>query len=236
MIWLHEVHRVQGRSEDAFERTVRDDWLPALARAADARLLYFLRHAHGTGASYRVVTLTALREPTAWAGLADAVDAGPLRSLAEKLDGLRHDVEGKILVPLPWSRDALPDWAAIPTEPQAHAAAVFMEDTVWPDPQQLERYVSAAGQHYAAEMDQRRREKRAILAIEGAFRTAFGTGRRREIVLWQRIEQPRALVPLVTNEVPEEFRRPGTWMHDALALRDQWESRLLRSATWSPLA
>jgi hypothetical protein len=24
-------------------------------------------------------------------------------------------------------------------------------------------------------------------------------------------------------------------MHDALAVRDQWESRLLRSAAWSPL-
>jgi hypothetical protein len=28
---------------------------------------------------------------------------------------------------------------------------------------------------------------------------------------------------------------PGTWMHDALDVRDDWESRLLRSAPWSPL-
>jgi hypothetical protein len=27
---------------------------------------------------------------------------------------------------------------------------------------------------------------------------------------------------------------PGTWMHDALEVRDDWESRLLRSTTWSP--
>ena len=41
---------------------------------------------------------------------------------------------------------------------------------------------------------------------------------------------------LLTREVPPELTRPGTWMHDALALRDQWQSRLLRTTRWSPLA
>jgi hypothetical protein len=39
----------------------------------------------------------------------------------------------------------------------------------------------------------------------------------------------------LTREVPAERRGPGTWMNDALAYRDQWESRLLRTAAWSPL-
>jgi hypothetical protein len=30
------------------------------------------------------------------------------------------------------------------------------------------------------------------------------------------------------------MRQPGTFMHDALELRDQWESRLLRTSRWSP--
>jgi len=30
-------------------------------------------------------------------------------------------------------------------------------------------------------------------------------------------------------------KEPGTWMHDALEVRDDWQSRLLRSANWSPL-
>jgi hypothetical protein len=30
------------------------------------------------------------------------------------------------------------------------------------------------------------------------------------------------------------MRAPGTWMHDALQLRDRWESKLLRTTTWSP--
>ena len=36
--------------------------------------------------------------------------------------------------------------------------------------------------------------------------------------------------------IPAEHRAPGTWMHDALQVRDDWESRLLRTSTWSPLA
>jgi hypothetical protein len=84
-------------------------------------------------------------------------------------------------------------------------------------------------------MDDYARAGTAILRVEAAFRTAFGSGRRREVVLWQRIVQPKALVPLLTREVPERLRAPGSWMHDALALRDQWESRLLRALPWSPL-
>jgi hypothetical protein len=31
------------------------------------------------------------------------------------------------------------------------------------------------------------------------------------------------------------MKQPGTFMHDALDVRDQWESRLLRTSSWSPL-
>ena len=55
------------------------------------------------------------------------------------------------------------------------------------------------------------------------------------MVLWQRVTRTKALVPLFGREVPVEYSVPGTWMHDALELRDQWESRLLRTAKWSPL-
>ena len=54
-------------------------------------------------------------------------------------------------------------------------------------------------------------------------------------MLWQKLVQPRGLRPLLTSEVPAEFKRPGSWMHDALELRDRWESKLLRAAAWSPL-
>jgi hypothetical protein len=43
------------------------------------------------------------------------------------------------------------------------------------------------------------------------------------------------LLELLRSHIPPEHRAPGTWMHDALDLRDQWTSRLLRTCSWSPL-
>ena len=234
MLLLHEVHEVVGVHEDAFEQTYRERMLPALAQS-DARLLYFLHHAHGTGASYRVVTLTALRDGAAWQDLVERVDAGDLAPIARELDDQRHDVTAKVYVPLPWSPLRRVDLDAVPTDARTHALSLFMEDTVWPYEGRLETYVERAGSHYAVEMERNAREARGtILTVLGGFRTAFGSGRRREILLWQKITQPKALRPLIASEVPAHYKRPGTWMHDALEVRDRWESRLLRTAAWSP--
>ena len=51
----------------------------------------------------------------------------------------------------------------------------------------------------------------------------------------QRITRPDALLQLLRSHIPPEHRAPGTWMYDALDLRDQWTSRLLRTSAWSPL-
>ena len=39
---------------------------------------------------------------------------------------------------------------------------------------------------------------------------------------------------LLSTEVAPSHRAKGTWMHDALDVRDKWESRLLRTTSWSP--
>ena len=235
MLLVHELHEVRGREEDAFELAVRERWLPALARDPDVRLLYFLKHAHGSGASYRVVTITAMRDTAAWGRIAERIDRGDLREESAALDALRHDVTAKLLVPLPWSPLQDIDLAAVPAEkPPVHELSLFMEDTVWPDEDQLENYVERSGNHYLAEMRRNAERGGTLLSILAGFRTAFGAGKRREIVLWQKITEPRGLAPLLSSEVPARYKEPGTWMHDALALRDRWESRLLRSVEWSP--
>ena len=53
--------------------------------------------------------------------------------------------------------------------------------------------------------------------------------------LWQKVVEPQRITGLLITEVPPEYRAPGTWMHDALRVRDDWESRLLRTSRWSPL-
>ncbi len=235
MLFLHEVHEVIGRSEDEFEAAIRDEWMPRLARTAGSRLLYFLHHAHGSGASYRVVTITAIRDGAAWGELVREVAGGSLLPLAESLDRLRHDLRAKILIPLPWSPLQQLDLDAIPCDARRHELSIFMEDTVWPFEGLLEEYVKRSGAHYAEEMKrQREGGGRHLLTVDASFRTAFGSGRRREIVLWQKIVQEKALGPLLLSEVPAAYKQPGSWMHDGLELRDQWESRLLRSSAWSP--
>jgi hypothetical protein len=57
-------------------------------------------------------------------------------------------------------------------------------------------------------------------------------------MLWQKISSANdyaTLVRLLTTDIPPEHRGPGTYMFDALAYRDQWRSRLLRTSAWSPL-
>lgn len=235
MLLLHEVHEVVGPHEDAFEAAYREGWLPALAASEDARLLHFLHHAHGTGVSYNVVTVTLLRDAVAWERLAGRVHGGDLAEWAAGVDRLRHEVTSKLLVPLPWSPIQEIAIGDVPTDAKSRDPVVYMEDTVWPYEGALERYIERSGAHYAQEMSEHARAGTAILRVEASFRTAFGTGRRREIVLWQRVVQPKALSALVSREVPMRYKQPGGWMHDALELRDRWESKLLRSTSWSPL-
>lgn len=236
-MWLlHETHAVRGEVEDEFDALLRDAWIPGVAETAGARVGWVLRHTHGTGPSYRLVTVTALDGAPAYGALAESVARGQLRETAVALDGLRHDVEAKLLEPLPWSPLQKLDFANIPATGADHDLTLFMEDTVWPREGKLEEYVERSGAHYATEMEGHEQAGHAMLQVQAGFRTVHGSGRRREIVLWQKVVDTRLVLGLLTHEVPAKLKAPGTWMNDALGLRDQWQSRLLRTTRWSPLA
>ena len=234
MLFFHEVHTVVGRREEDFEAAYRDRWMPAVADG-NARLLWFLRQAHGSGEAYRVVTVTAVADGAAWQRLVDRVHGGDLREWAADVDACRHALESKVLVETDWSPLGGVDLAGVPTDARSHDQALFMEDTAWPHVGGTEAYLAKAGTQYVATLDRAEASGRSLLRLEAAFRPAWGTGRHREVVLWQRVVRPELLLPLLTREVPAEHRAPGTWMHDALEVRDRWESRLLRTAPWSPL-
>jgi hypothetical protein len=95
----------------------------------------------------------------------------------------------------------------------------------------VHEYIEKAGTQYAPSLQR----SNPLLDMVGAFQPSFGTGRRREIILWQRVVDHQALLGLFTTAVPARLKAPGTWMHDALEVRDEWTSRLLRTASWSPL-
>ena len=231
MIFLHEVHAVRGALEEEFEAAFRDEWMPTLGKGDDARLLWYCNHAHGSGPAYHVVTVTALRDGGAWEDLARRIRDGDLKAWARRVDELRHGVTAKILLPVPWSPLQSVDLAAVPTDGATHELSIYMEDTGWPHAA-IDDYVAFWGTGYYEPMQERAAN---LLDIQAVFQVAFGTGRRKEAILMQKIVNEQVLLHLLTHDTDPAHRRPGEFMHDALAFRDSWESKLLRTSTWSPL-
>jgi len=234
MLFLHEVHKVVGAKADDFEEAYRKGWMPMLAKGDDARMLWYTNHAMGSGVSYNVVTITAIKDGAAWERMALRFQKGDLRDWANDVDKLRYDVVGKILLPVYWSRIQEVDFKTVPTDGREHDLSLFMEDTGWPY-SSLDDYIKMWDEIYSRPMSKAPPEMR-ILDIQACFQVAHGTHQRREAMLWQKIISYDALMHLLTNDLPPEHRTPGNYMVDALKYRDQWQSRLLRTSAWSPLS
>ena len=228
-LFLHETHRVRGALEEEFEAHYRDRWMAALAEGDDARLLWYVHQAHGTGPAYRICTITAVRDGAAYGRLLDRVATGDLQKWSRDLDGLQYDSVGKVLQPLPWSPLNDVDLSTVPVDPGAdHELTLYMEDTGWPH-KPLDDYTAFWGDVYAPML-----AKSQLLRIEACFQVAFSGGRRPEAILFQKVVSHEGLLRLLETETPSAMKQPGTFMHDALQVRDQWESRLLRTSSWSP--
>src|SRR4051812_13444650 len=228
-LFVHETHHVRGRAEEDFEAAYRDRWMPALAGDADARLLWYCHHAHGSGPAYNVVTVTAVRDGAAWERLARRVQDGDLAKWAAEVDEMRHSLKSKVMVPTPWSPMQDVDLSTVPSEHADHELSLYMEDTGWPHDNNLAAYVDLAGRKYAPLL-----QHSNLLRMEASFRPAWGTHRRAEMVLMQKVLDRDGLAVLLTTDTAPEHKKPGTWMNDALDVRDKWESRLLRTTRWSP--
>ena len=236
MLFLHETHQVVGARQEEFEAAYREGWMPMLAKGDDARLLWYTNHAHGSGMSYNVVTITAISDGAAWETLVHRAQTGDLRPWMRELDNLRHEVTGKLVSPVSGSPLQTVDLAGVPTDGATHPLSLFMEDTGWPYAP-LDDYIRSWDEIYYRVLSKAPRAMR-ILDIQACFQVAHGSYRRREAMLWQKIEDANnyaALVHLLTTDTPPEHRAPGSYMHEALKYRDQWQSRLLRTSDWSPL-
>ncbi|HEV7762868.1 MAG TPA: hypothetical protein VGO78_27850 [Acidimicrobiales bacterium] len=234
MLFLHEVHSVVGEAEQDFETAYRQGWMPSLAAGDDARLLWYLHQAHGSGPAYTVVTVTAVRDGAAYQRLAESLTAGPLADWRRSVDELRHHVDGKMLAPVDWSPLQDVDLSSVPADGAEHEPSLYMEDTGWPTAP-LDDYIAFWDTDYFRHLQQAP-AGRSILAVEACFQVAYGTHRRPEAMLLQKILSYDLLLGLIAE--PREYDPatwPGSYMHGGLEYRDQWESKLLRTATWSPL-
>jgi hypothetical protein len=234
MLFLHETHRVIGRHAGDFEDTYRREWMGALAQRDDTRLLWYLNHAMGSGPAYEVVTITAVRDGAAWQELTRRMLDGDLAALADRLDGCRHEVEGKILLPVYWSALQEVDLAAVPTDGATHDLSVYMQDTGWPDAP-LDDYIELWDHDYWQIMRQTPPDKK-LLDVQACFQVAHGSGIRPEAILMQKVMSfPTLGRLLMSAEEHDPTTWPGTYMAKGLEVRDQWQSKLLRTSAWSPL-
>jgi hypothetical protein len=77
--------------------------------------------------------------------------------------------------------------------------------------------------------------ERMLLDIQACFQVAHSSGTRPEAILMQKIVNVDSLGRLLTSvEEHDPSTWPGSYMAKGLEVRDQWESKLLRTAAWSP--
>jgi hypothetical protein len=228
VLFIEETHAAIGARIDDLEDLYRDGWMPEVARHG-ARLLWFCHLAHGSSLSYRVVTVTAVADGASWERLAAEVRGGQLADWRRQADLCRHGVDGRILTPLACSPAV--ELEEIPIEPGEVTPVIYMQDTMWPRQGMADRYEEALGTAYLPLVDR----PGSQLSVEGAYRTAPGGGVHRQVVLMQRVRDVDRLTHLLSHELPEGMEEPGTWMHEALTYRERWRSRLLRTASWSPV-
>ena len=120
---------------------------------------------------------------------------------------MRHEVKGKLLLPVDWSPMGDLDLATVPTDGREHDAVLYMEDSAWPYEAKLDTYLEKARTHYAPSLEQR--SERSLLTLLAVFQAALGAPRRREVILWQRVDFPERLPGLFTRELPGAREGPG---------------------------
>jgi hypothetical protein len=230
MIFWHEVHEIARGRREEFHLAVREQWKPLVERDDTARLLWFWDHAHGTGPSYQAVSIAAVSDWTAWGRLVERLTATPEgRGWYRDAAPLRRDVSGKLLLPVDWSPIAFAHRATADAPTAAgERPGLYLHDTGWPFAGRLDDYIAALGRVF---YPQTLRSK--MISVEACWRTCPGTGKGDEVVLLQRILDWEAFSRLLS--AGESLPQRGGWMEQGLEYRDRWESKLLRTAPWSPL-
>jgi hypothetical protein len=227
MIFLHETHEISGGRLAAFEASLRDAWVPLVQEDGTARLCWAWHHTHGTGPSYQMVTITAVRDWPAWAALAERmVTDAAWRAWHREAGAVRREVTAKLLRPAAWSPLQEVDLAAA-SVPTTDAVGLYLHDTGWPFPGRLDDYVDALGRIFYPQTRHAR-----MISIAACWTVVPGTGRHHEVVLLQRIEDWPQFSRLITEG--ERGPQRSGWMQQGLEYRDRWESKLLRCTPWSP--
>ncbi len=149
-------------------------WMPALAADDDARLLYYLKLAHGTGRAYHHTSRSPRsRDGAAYERLARAHPTRRPPRLGRRRRRHAPRGEGQAAATRRVVADAATSISAtVPTDGREHDAVLYMEDSAWPYEGKLDDYLEKARTHYAPSLEQR--SERSLLTLLAVFQAALG--------------------------------------------------------------
>lgn len=229
MFILHQVHQLEPGSIDSFESFVRDEVLPSVASDPGSRLFWYASATDVSTRGREAITMIALQDAQTLERFATRMRSGDLAAVGNQLNRMRRGVETRIAKPLRHNPLTI-DVSALPTSAvENHPTISYMHDFVPPRIGQRRAYEDAMVKIYGAMSD---RELLDIALWAGLEPVA---GPVPEQINISRIQNIDVLVNLFVNDIPREHKQLGTWMHEALKLRDRWTTRLVRCAPWSPL-
>jgi hypothetical protein len=229
LFFVHEIHALDPSDADAFAASLRDEWVPALA-GHDTRLVWAVRSVAASISFPEIITLTAVNDGVALERLAERTRDGDLRELSQQLGARRRSHTSRVVAALEEFNPYTVDLDGLPLVRPEAPTELYIHDFVIPR-LGMQRIYEVQMREYFMKM----LEIEALpMKTWAGFETVAGGGRTPESIMVTHVNNSRALAELVVHGSPRVRVEPGTWMADALKLRDTWTSRLVRSLPWSP--
>lgn len=222
MLFVHDVHVVAGKHEFEYEDAVRDEYLPAVAADEDTRLLWYLYATHGSGNAYNIVTITALRDATAWDRLVERLRYGDLSEWSTRMAKLRYGLYSSLLVSTEWSPLATLELATISATPADHPVALYREHSL-SGPGLASTLAAAASQSGSGD---------DVLTVTAGFRPALGNDSQAQVLYRITADNDRWVNAFGTDIGWRDWSGSLT---PTLPAGVTGSGRTLRTTTWSPL-
>jgi hypothetical protein len=231
MICLLEIHEVIGGKMEAFSEAMRDRWKPLIEQGGLARVLWFWELTIMTNLSYTAVSITAVRDWQSYGSLVNRMMNDPeWKEWNRDVCQYRRDVISKILLPNPLSPLREFDFTSEESSGDNAPPSLYLLDTGWPYLGKMDEYAEALHTVYQAQVAA---IQPPVITVVAGWRTCPGSGRWHEAMVLSKIHNWELLSNIIPFGVPPS--QPGQWMQEGLKYRDRWESKLLRTESWSPI-
>jgi hypothetical protein len=230
MFFVHEIHALDPAATEAFETSLRDGWVPALASDESTRLVWSARSMPPAISYPEIVTLTAVTDGAALERLGERARRGDLRDRSVELGRHRRTHTVRVMAGLEEFNPYTVDLDELPLVRTDAPTEMYIHDFVVPRLGMQRVYEVQMRESFIKML-----EFEALpMMIWAGLETVAGGGRTPESLMVTHINHGRAIAELLAHGNPRVPAEPGTWMADALKLRDTWISRLVRSLPWSP--